>query len=275
MKPPTHPIGGFVTSIPKMNFSRRSFLKTGVAAAGATLSFPYVKAATGNRPLRIALIGVAGRAKSHYDWMAEEEVVYLCDVDDSKWTEAQDPFGRGKVVSAKDTFPKAKFFKDYRELFDSRDDFDAVVICTPDVHHFPTVMRALRAGKAIYCEKPLTFTAWEAQQIANETARLKLPTQLGNQGMSTIGWRQAHAYYHSGAIGEVLEVHSWMDFDGAEERAARTLPTQEEADTVPDTVDWDIWCGPAPLCNYKQGYFHPGSWRYWTDYGCGRFGDFA
>jgi predicted dehydrogenase len=187
--------------------------------------------------------------------------VALCDVDDRALDGFNNRNPRQGVGTARQTFPNATFCKDYRELFDSRDDFDAVVVCTPDVHHYPVVMRALRAGKAIYCEKPLTFTAWEAQKIARETARLKLPTQMGNQGMSTLGWRQAHAYYHADAIGEVLEVHSWMDFDDAQEKAARTLPSKEESDPLPDAVDWDLWCGPAPLTNYKEDYFHPGSWR--------------
>ena len=255
--------------------TRRSFIKTGILAASSALSAPYIKAGTGSKPLRTAVIGVTGRCGAHYPWLVQENVVALCDVDTKALTFVWDDYRKRGIRPALESFPNAKFYTDYRELFESQDDFDAVVICTPDVHHYPAVMRALRAGKAIYCEKPLTFTAWEAQQIAKETAKLKLPTQMGNQGMSTLGWRQAHAYYHADAIGEVREVHSWMEFNGAEEIAARTLPTSDEGDPIPETVDWDLWSGPAPRPVYKEGYFHPGNWRYWLDYGCGRFGDFA
>lgn len=255
--------------------TRRFFLKTGVIATGAALTAPYLKASPASKPLRIAVIGVGGRCLAHYHWLAQEKVVALCDVDTRALTEVRENYRDRGVQPAWKTFPKAAFYTDYRELFESRDDFDAVVICTPDVHHYPAVMRALRAGKAIYCEKPLAFTAWEAQEIARETAKLKLPTQMGNQGMSTLGWRQAHAYFHGGAIGDIVEVHSWMQFEGAAEKAARSLPTPDAGDPIPESVDWELWSGPAPKPVYKEDYFHPGNWRYWVDYGCGRFGDFA
>ncbi len=255
--------------------NRRSFLKTGAIGASTFIAAPYVKASKGSQRLRMAVIGISSRCWAHYDWLLKEKVVALCDVDTGALTSLRDSYRNRGMLPAKESFPNAKFYTDYRELFESQDDFDAVLICTPDVHHYPAVMRALRAGKAIYCEKPLTFTAWEAQQIAQETAKLKLPTQMGNQGMSTLGWRQAHAYYHGDAIGEVMEVHTWMDFDQAAEKAARMKPSPEEGDPLPDSVDWELWSGPAPKPIYKEGYFHPGSWRYWMDYGCGRFGDFA
>jgi predicted dehydrogenase len=255
--------------------TRRAFIKNSSLITGAALAAPYIKASQTEKKLRIAVIGTGGRAFAHYPWMAPEKVVAICDVDTSAFTEVPESYRERGISSAKETFSGARAYTDYRELFESQDDFDAVVINTPDVHHYPAVMRALRAGKAVYCEKPLTFTAWESQQIALETARLKLPTQMGNQGMANPGWRIAHAYYHGGSIGELLEVHCWMNPGIEAEAATWTHTNDQDSDPIPDTLNWDLWCGPAPAKPYQERYFHPAQWRRWVDYGGGALGDFG
>lgn len=257
-----------------MSRTRRHLLEAGLLAGGALVSAPYIKARPADRPLRIALVGIGRRAFAHYPWLAEQEVVALCDVDPLYRTQVPQFYRDMGASPSTECFPKAAFYTDYRELFESRDDFDAVVVCTPDIHHYPVVMRALGKGKAVFCEKPLAFTPWEAQTIAATTSQLKLPTQMGNQGMASVGWRLAHAYYHAGAIGEVREVHSWIE---PSEYVTHEwiLPTATEAQPVPDGLNWDVWNGPAPFVPYVKGRFHPGMWRKWVDRGGGRLGDFG
>jgi hypothetical protein len=206
--------------------------------------------------------------------MGKEQVVALCDADARWFTEPPQFYSRRGAKAAGETFPKARRLADYRELFDGPDDFDAVVICTPDHHHYAAAIRALRAGKAVFCEKPLTWSTWEAQQLAAETAKRRLPTQMGNQGMGSMGWRLGHAYYHAGAIGEVREVHGWVPpLGGAFGTAGIARP--EGSDPVPKTLDWDVWLGPAPPRPFKADTYHPKMWRQWSDFGGGSLADFG
>ena len=132
----------------------------------------------------------------------------ICDVDTTRFTSNNER--NGSVGAPSENFPKAAKFQDYRELIENQaDDFDAIVLSIPDHHHYSASVRAMRAGKAVFCEKPLTWSPWEAQQLAEEAIKHKVATQMGNQGMSSMGWRQAHAYVESGAIGELKEVHCW------------------------------------------------------------------
>ena len=258
----------------KAGIDRRGFLKATLAAAGAMAVGPRVLRSADRKPLRIAVIGVAGRCAAHYRWLGKEKVVALCDADTRWFNEPAEVYRQmnPNLKSAGATFPDAKRHTDYRELFDHPDDFDAVTICVPDHHHYPAAIRALRAGKAVFCEKPLTWSVWEARQLAAETARLRLPTQMGNQGMGGAGWRQAHAYYHAKAIGQVREVHAWIPLPGGR-FGSPGIARPVGADPVPKTLDWDVWLGPAPERPYKEGVYHTKKWRYWADFGGGTLTD--
>lgn len=247
--------------------NRRKFLKNSVVTAGAVCAFPYIARSAEHRKLRVALIGVGGRGEYAIRCLQNEEVVALCDVDTGAFTR---PHRKRNTPPPATTFPNARQYQDYRELFEHADDFNAVWISIPDHHHYPASLRAIRAGKAVYCEKPLAWSVWEAQQLAAEAKKHQVPTQMGNQGMDNNGWRLAHAYITAGAIGDIREVHTWTNtrFDDGER-----LPTGE--DPVTEGLDWDLWLGPAPVRPYKEGLYTPFNWRGWIDFGNGALGDWC
>ena len=240
---------------------RRSFLKTSTAAAAAALALPHVVHSAEKRKLRIAIVGVGGRGRHGLGMAKNEEIVALCDVD------------TGRLSGAGKKFPNARTYQDYRELLEARDDYDAVIVSTPDHHHYPACIRAIRAGKAVYCEKPLTWSVWEALALATEAEKHKVPTQLGNQGMGGWGWRIAHDYVKAGAIGEIREVHTWTGSHGGWFDDGVRTPKGE--DPVPENLNWDLWLGPAPRRPYKKRVYHPARWRGWIDFGNGALGDWS
>jgi hypothetical protein len=129
----------------------------------------------------------------------------------------------------------------------------------------------LKLGKHVYCEKPLTWSVWEAQQLATEAAKQKVATQMGNQGASGEGWKQCYEYIAAGAIGEVKEVHTWTNRPVWPQGIDR--PKGEDA--IPDYLNWDCWIGPAPMRPFKNKVYHGFKWRGWLDFGSGALGDMA
>jgi len=240
---------------------RRKFLKMTAVAAGSALAFPYVARSAGEKKLRVAIVGVSGRGSHGCGMAKDEEVVALCDVDTSK------------MQAAQKMFPNAKAYQDYREMFAGRNDYDTVIISTPDHQHYPAAIRAIRAGKAVYCEKPLTWSMWESLQLAAEAEKYKVATQMGNQMMGGWGWRIAYDYVKAGAIGEVREVHTWTGEHGS--WFTDGIRTPEGEDPMPETLNWDLWLGPAPVRPYKKGIYHPARWRGWIDFGNGALGDWC
>ena len=241
--------------------NRRTFLKTTTLAAGTALAFPCVVRGAETKKLRIAIVGVGGRGRHGLNMAKNEEIVALCDVD------------TGRLSGARQNFPNAETYQDYREMFESRDDFDAVIVSTPDHQHYPAAIRAIRAGKAVYCEKPLTWSVWEALQLAAEAEKNQVATQMGNQGMGSHGWRLAYDLVKADAIGEVREVHTWTGTHGG--WFDDGVRTPEGEDPVPDSLDWDLWLGPAPVRPYKNRVYHPARWRGWIDFGNGALGDWC
>ena len=240
---------------------RRTFLKTTGAAAATTFAAPHVLRGAEARKLRVAIVGVGGRGGHGIGMVKSEEIVAVCDVDG------------GRLAGAQKKFPKAAAYKDYREMFEKPDGYDAVIISTPDHQHYPAAIRAIRAGKAVYCEKPLTWSMWEALHLAAEAEKHKVATQMGNQGMGSGGWRLAYDYVQAGAIGEIREVHTWT---GPHERwFTDGIRTPKGEDPVPETLDWDLWLGPAPVRPYKNRVYHPAKWRGWIDFGNGSLGDWC
>ncbi len=241
--------------------SRRGFLKTTALATGTALAMPYVVRGAEARKLRIAIIGVSGRGGHALSMARNDEITALCDVDTNKMRHAQK------------LWPKAAVYQDYRELFEKPKDFDAVIISTPDHQHYPAAIRAIRAGKAVYCEKPLTWSMFEALHLIAETEKHKVATQMGNQMMGGHGWRVAYDYVKAGAIGDVKEVHTWTGTHGGWFTDGIRTPPGE--DPVPKTLNWDLWLGPAPVRPYKNRIYHPAKWRGWIDFGNGGLGDWC
>ncbi|MCP4643640.1 MAG: Gfo/Idh/MocA family oxidoreductase [bacterium] len=248
---------------------RRTFLTrtaAGVGAAGLTSCAAQTvapKRSPGSR-LNIAGIGFGSMGGSNLRQLAGENIVALCDVDHEY---------AGKVFAA---FPDAKRYTDYRVMIEKQKDIDAVVIATPDHTHAVISMAAMRAGKHVYCQKPLTHDVFEARRLAEAAREYGVVTQMGIQGHSGDGARQVCEWIWSGAIGDVREVDAWCDLTyypwghASWSSMLGTRPT--ETPPVPDSLDWDLWLGPAPVRPYHRCY-HPRTWRSWLDFGCGMMGD--
>jgi predicted dehydrogenase len=242
--------------------SRRAFLKHSAAAALAAPAFgvpTILSARAPNEKLGIAVIGCGGQGGGNPGTAANERLVALVDVDEKIIAEAV------KKVSAK--VPEPPVFHDYRKMFDKHaKDIDAVLIATPDHHHAPAAIRAIRLGKSVFCEKPLTWCIYEARTLTTEAAKNKVHTSMGNQGHAGEGNRRLCEYIWAGAIGDVTETHSMMsrNFGGKGGRP--------KGEKVPPHLHWDEWLGPAQEREYHGG-LHPGSWRSWMEFGTGVLGD--
>ncbi|WP_181307466.1 Gfo/Idh/MocA family protein [Rufibacter sp. XAAS-G3-1] len=251
-------------STPQDN-SRRQFLKTGALAAAGFMIVPrYVLGGKGytapSDRLRIAAVGVGGKGesdiKSFYD-SGKADIAFLCDVDDAR------------AANSRQRFPKAKYYKDWREMFDKEaKNFDAVSVSTPDHNHAVTTMAAMQLGKHVYVQKPLTHDIYEARMLTDAAKRYKVVTQMGNQGASGDGVRQLREWYDSGAIGQVHTIYSWTN------RPVWPQGIQWPATKadVPQGLDWDLWLGTAPYKEYVNKLV-PFNWRGWWDYGTGALGD--
>jgi hypothetical protein len=218
----------------------------------------------GERKLNLAGIGVGGQGASDLQELASENIIALCDVDEAR---ADETFRR---------FPRARRYRDFREMLDREKDVEAVVVATPDHTHAVATALALRGGKHVYCEKPLTRTVLEARQIADLARQSGVATQMGNQGMAFEGNRLIKEWLADGAIGPVHEVHAWSDRPTSKGTKQLWWPQAVErpAETpaVPAALDWELWLGPAPHRPYHPAYV-PFKWRGWWDFGSGGLGD--
>lgn len=246
------------------SITRRKFLWSSALGAAALTSPFAIRAVTKariaspNNKLNIGFIGAGGRAMENIKEMTSENIVALCDVDDKN---AAQSFAN---------HPNAKRYRDYRKMLDAEKTLDAVVVSTPDHIHAIAAITAMRAGKHVYCEKPLAHSIWEVRRMREVAADTGAVTQMGTQGHAMEGTRRAVEVIRSGAIGEVSELHVWTD------RPAGWWPQGEERPTdtppVPETLDWDLWLGPAPYRPYHPIYV-PFKWRGRWDFGTGAIGD--
>jgi predicted dehydrogenase len=245
-----------------MNTTRRTFLKTSTAAV---LGFPAIlRAAQPNSNLQIVAIGCDGKGLSDITEIgshAKARYVGFCDVDTTRFAKAD----------AK--FPGVPHFADYREMFAQLGDtFDGAIVSTPDHMHAPIALAALRRGKSVYCQKPLTHTVWEARQLRLAAAQAQVATQMGNQIHSHEAYRTAVQLVRQGAIGKITEVHSWQSNPG-NKYTGRTAPPP--SGPVPEHLQWDLWVGAATMVDYAPDVYHPFKWRDWQHFGAGTMGDFG
>jgi predicted dehydrogenase len=249
--------------------SRRKFLGAAATSAAVFNFFPSHVLGLGgakspNEKLNVAGIGVAGQGGGDLSQFASENIVALCDVD---WAHAAGTFKR---------YPDAKQYKDYRKMLEEqKDNIDAVIVATPDHHHAFASMMAMKLGKHVYCEKPLTHSVWEARQMAEAARKYKVVTQMGNQGQASEGTRRLCEMIWDGAIGNVREVHAWTDRPSNgmfNEYWPQGVSRPTDTPPVPSTLDWDMWVGPAPERPYHPAYV-PFKWRGWWDFGTGALGD--
>ncbi len=242
--------------------SRRRFLRQTAFAGGSFLLLRTARlalAAEANDKLDVAVIGPGGQGRGNLDNVAGlgQNIVALCDVDQAR---------AGDVYQK---HPSAKAFTDFRKMFDALDrGIDAVLVSTPDHTHAVAVLEAMRRGKHVYCEKPLTRTVREARALRETALRQKVVTQMGNQGSASGGLRRAVELAWAGVLGEIREAHVWFDGGNGPLRRPQDRPP------VPATLDWDLWLGPAEERPYHPSYL-PASWRGWRAFGSGIVGDFG
>src|SRR5690554_5229823 len=245
--------------------SRRKFLERGAfAAAGLTIvpSSVLGKSMGHMAPsdkLNIVGVGVGGMGFANLKNLESQNIVGLADVD---WKYSQRVF---------DYFPKAKKYYDYRKMYDELGkSIDGVVVATADHTHAIIAAEAMNMGKHVYCQKPLTHSVYESRLLTNLAKKYKVATSMGNQGSSGEGVNLIVEWLTNGEIGEVTKVEAFTD------RLIwpQGLNTPEQSQWVPDTLDWDLFVGPAKMRPYNEIY-HPWNWRGWWDYGTGSLGDMA
>ena len=249
--------------------SRREFVGAAAAFAAFTFVPKHVLGQTGqnsaSNKLNIAGIGVGGRGADDLKECENENIVALCDVD---------------LVRAEGTikkFPNAKVYRDFRRMLEKEDkNIDAVVIGAPDHIHAPAAIMSMKMGKHVYCEKPMAHTIYEARLMTEVAKETGVVTQMGNQGHAGEGLRLTYEFIHDGAIGTVREAHVWTDRPGTPQRAWWPQGGERPKDTppVPESLNWNLWLGPAPWRPYNPAYV-PFKWRGWWDFGCGAMGDMA
>ena len=248
--------------------TRRELLRTSAVAAGVWAGAGTLTRAQSNSPnekLNVACIGVGGRGAADVNGAATENIVALCDVDEVR------------AAKTLEKFPHAKRYKDFRKMLDEiHHQIDAVVVGTPDHTHAPAGVMAMKLGKHCYCEKPLTHNVYEARVMAEVAREKNLVTQMGTQIHAGSNYRRVVELVQRNAIGTIREVHVWLaaNFKAPPvptDRSQPDLPTDRPP--VPETLDWDLWLGPAAYRPYHPTYV-PGRWRSWWNFANGQLGDF-
>lgn len=245
-----------------MKTTRRTFLKGSVAA---TLGFPAILSAQNpNSNLQIAGVGCDGKGLSDLKEVgshARVKYVGFCDVDSNRFAKIDQ------------LFPGVGHHSDFREMFSKLGKAcDAVVVSTPDHMHAAVAMEAMRLGKHVYCQKPLTHTVWEARQMRLQAAKSRVRTQMGNQIHSASEYRTGVKLIRDGVIGKITAVHSWQRNSG---NGYTKLTSPPPSGSVPDSLNWDLWLGVAAKRDYAPDVYHPFKWRDWQEFGGGTMGDFG
>ena len=242
--------------------NRRAFLSnTAVIGAGLLIlqNSSSVRSYQANDKLNVALIGVGGRGRWFVGAIPKlnTNVVAMCDVNERK------------ASLSFEEIPKAKKYFDFRKMLEQMDkQIDAVVIAIPDHTHAVASAAAIKMGKHVFCEKPLTRTVSEARSLRRMAAKCKVATQMGNQGTSSEAFRRAVELIQAGVIGDIREVHAWNTGGGPGDRP---IPTDEHP--VPDYLHWDLWLGPAKYRPYNSRWLS--GWHGWRDFGTGNLGNWA
>ena len=255
---------------PGSALTRREFIgTTATAAAGFVIVPRKVLGGPGYQApsdtLNIGCVGVGGKGTSDIWACSTENIVALCDADDEQMA---------RFMTQKDNKPeyqpkydKAAKHRDFRKMLE-KEKLDAITVSTPDHTHAVIAMTAMKMGKHVFVQKPLTHTVKEARLLAQEAKKRNLVTQMGNQGHSKEGARLICEWIWDGAIGDVREVHVWTN----RPIWPQGIDAPKEIPSVPPTLDWDVWLGPAPWRPYHPAYL-PFNWRGWWDYGTGAVGD--
>ena len=261
----------------KKQIPRRDFIKsTAVVASTVAItglisescSAPVTEQEKKDWPkgnLNIAVIGI-GMGFGNMSRCMDENIVALCDVDMERM--------KGRIERFKEEYPDKTVpyqYQNYKKMFEEiGDQIDAVIIATPDHTHANVTLDAMKLGKHVYCQKPLTHSVYESRILTQAAEKYNVATQMGNQGASSDDTSWVCESIWNGDIGEIKEVHAWTN----RPIWPQCLNRPDETPAVPAGLDWDLWLGPAPVRPYSPMY-HPWSWRGWFDFGTGALGDMA
>ena len=240
--------------------TRRTLLQ---ASAYAGISFMFrpgiARTYAANEKLRMACVGAGGQASGGVSTALGQHLVAVAEVD-------QGNRGAASLKQVMEKSPDTRIYSDYRRMFDEHPQLDAVWVGCPDHNHFSASIRALHCGAGVYCEKPLTWSIWEARKLREVAMEKRLPTQMGNQGHSSESIRLICEHLWAGHLGEVREAHMICNrrFTAGDSRPA--------SKPVPQGLDFEAWLGPAPQRDFHDG-LHSFSWRGWLDFGTGSLGD--
>jgi predicted dehydrogenase len=256
------------------SLTRRQFIYSTALAAGSvaltSCSTPRPRRVSANEKLNIAGVGAGGKGASDMRCCSNENIVALCDVNEAS------------AAATRQKFPQARFYKDFRVMLEKEKSIDAVDIATADHMHAAIAAMAIKMGKHVYCQKPLTHDVYEARTLRALAREYKVATQMGNQGSASDGLRRAVEVVHSGLIGPVRQAYVWTN----RPIWRQGMDRPEGSDPVPAGVDWDLWLGTAPWRPYKDKWpetvtggrrnvYQPWVWRGWLDFGTGALGDMA
>ena len=243
---------------------RRKFIKNAAATTAAFSIVPSFVLGKNHVPpsdtVYISAFGAGGRGAGVIRDLTETKkvkFVSLCDVDDRQ------------IGASQKLHPKAKLYKDFRKVYEKHlNEIDAIMVATPDHNHATIALPYMRAKKHAYVEKPLAHNINEARLLTTVARENGIVTQMGNQGASSEGSRQAKEWIDSGAIGKVYKVDCWTN----RPVWPQGIPLPKGGDPIPKELDWDIWLGPAADRPFYSGYL-PFKWRGWWDFGTGALGD--
>jgi predicted dehydrogenase len=243
---------------------RRHFLQSSAALAATSLARPALtqeRVAPMDR-VRVAIVGVAGQGGWNLNEVVRTDladIVALCDVDEDR------------AAPVRRKFPQARFYDDYRRMLEQKD-IQAVLVATPDHHHAFAAVGAMRAGKHVYCEKPLAHSVHEVRVMMETAARNKVVTQMGTQIHAGNNYRRVVEIIQAGVLGQVRRVHVWC------ERRPDPMVRAKESQP-PKALHYDLWLGPAPARSYPPyrfgGHGIHFDWRWWWDFGGGVLADMA
>jgi predicted dehydrogenase len=244
------------------NIARRKLLSAAGAAAAFTIVPRHVLGGPQHTPpsekLNIAAIAAGGQGIRDVGNLSKENIVALCDVD------------LKAAAKTLQEYPKAKKYADFRKMLEKQKDIEAVTIATPDHTHAIPAMMALKMGKHVYLQKPLTHSIHEARELTKAARKAKVATQMGIQHHAGIGMRRAVDFIKAGVIGQLRQVHIWTVRPAV--LWAQGVKRPKGTPPIPATLDWDLWVGPAPYRPYHPAYV-PFKWRGYWDFGTGAFGN--
>jgi len=246
--------------IPSSKISRRDLLGAASAATAFTIVPRHVLGGSGNTPpsekLNLACIGVGGKGEMDVNNFKSENIVAMCDVDEVR------------AASSFKRFPKAKKYSDFRRMLEKEKNIDAVSVTIPHHTHAVASMMAIKMGKHVFVQTPMTHTIYEARKLTEAAREAKVATHMGEQYLASEWSRLVCEFIWDGAIGPVREVQTWWNMS----LSPRGLDRPKETPPVPHTLNWDLWLGPAPERPYHPCYL-PFNWRGWWDFGTGVLGD--